>query len=1237
MAMNKQRRTANLNNIVTYDTLKNVTLLADLTIEGLTGAGFVKADANGLLSVDTGAYLPIPSQTGNSGKFLSTDGSVLSWQSVPQDVNIYNNDGTLTGNRTVTQNAYSLTFNSSTSATANNQVLSSFIIDPTFSVGAFTGTTRIGLQLQRGALYKKYYTDTTTENFYIGSGYELYGDLHASQSGYTLYFSGGANGSWQNAWNLVIGSKTDKIFNIQSGSVVINPSVTSNGGFIHGQLQSLSTSPNVGFKFIPSLGWNFVIRDASNTDVFKIANTSSNVIIGGTTDAGYKLDVQGTGRFTDTITGRTTDGTGLSLFSGAVTITALGGGRAINIVNGGINYTGGYNFFITGTSTTAALFSGDGLTTYLGNGAGYALQLIYNTVDTYTIKRGINAGHIPMYFDITSSDYTASAYGAIPSPHIRLYSGDNTGTGGGGYGNLILQHNGSVKRGNVLIGTSTNVASAILNISSTTQGFLAPRMTNAQRTAISTPATGLMAYSTDATEGMYLNLSGGWQRLLTTAETFVTSTGSSNYVPVFTSANTIGNSLIRQSVSDGAVLFETTLPAGIANFVINSPGACASVVSYKSDNTLHTMAGIDTGSNYRINMYNNGVFVGLGFYIPRATTRVILGNSVTDDGTNTLQVNGASHFKDVVKFSGNTSIPATAGTYTYLASGYSSPDSGRLFFGDGTGWKFHFSKRVSSTTTDLVTFKDDGNVGIGTTSPAAKLDVVGDILVPHTTTDSFIGMRFSGTYYNGFVLNGTTRSTGVVSRSGDATDYIWFGTNAATERVRITNDGNVGIGTVNPDARLRVSGVYNGTQAVFSNVDGRGLEIATSFVSGTNDAGSVLNARGAGAGTMIFQTESSERMRITSGGNLLVGTTNNTGDRLYVENTAYIGNTSGGLKLFGDGGSATIWTSIASPLRLGTNGSEHMRITSTGNVGIGVTNPVAKLQTSGAAQTSLPTLGSSTGAGLYITSTDTAYGMMFGNSPDGTGWIQQQRTDTLTNTYPISLQPSGGNVGIGNINPSQKLYVAGTSRFNHEYTHTSGGFQSGALSYAKTTTALSPVYTAGMLYGAWNSFYDNQFEGSATIPNSVIMSSQLNISRVEFINNNSTITFNQGSDGVRAFGNQVVQFQFLASGTSCSVSHVAAIQVLAPYYNGTNTPTISNYYGLLLNPSTEYSAWITVTKRWGLYQKGTNDNNYFQGKVIIGTNDTVGQSILNVKGLPTSSAGLSTGDVWNDAGTLKIV
>ena len=53
-------------------------------------------------------------------------------------------------------------------------------------------------------------------------------------------------------------------------------------------------------------------------------------------------------------------------------------------------------------------------------------------------------------------------------------------------------------------------ASAIVTLTSTTQGFLPPRMTNAQRGLITTPAIGLMVYCTDAVEGIYVYKSTGW-------------------------------------------------------------------------------------------------------------------------------------------------------------------------------------------------------------------------------------------------------------------------------------------------------------------------------------------------------------------------------------------------------------------------------------------------------------------------------------------------------------------------------------------------------------------------------------------------------------------------------------------------------------------------------------------------------------------------------------------------------
>jgi len=53
-------------------------------------------------------------------------------------------------------------------------------------------------------------------------------------------------------------------------------------------------------------------------------------------------------------------------------------------------------------------------------------------------------------------------------------------------------------------------SSAILDLVSTNRGFLPPRMTNAQRLAIASPAVGLIVYCTDAVEGLYVNKSTGW-------------------------------------------------------------------------------------------------------------------------------------------------------------------------------------------------------------------------------------------------------------------------------------------------------------------------------------------------------------------------------------------------------------------------------------------------------------------------------------------------------------------------------------------------------------------------------------------------------------------------------------------------------------------------------------------------------------------------------------------------------
>ena len=79
--------------------------------------------------------------------------------------------------------------------------------------------------------------------------------------------------------------------------------------------------------------------------------------------------------------------------------------------------------------------------------------------------------------------------------------------------NTSLSVTGSTTQENgtqTIFGYAVNEASSLVTINSTTRGFLPPRMTNAQRAAIGTPAVGLMVYCTDAVEGLYVYKSTGW-------------------------------------------------------------------------------------------------------------------------------------------------------------------------------------------------------------------------------------------------------------------------------------------------------------------------------------------------------------------------------------------------------------------------------------------------------------------------------------------------------------------------------------------------------------------------------------------------------------------------------------------------------------------------------------------------------------------------------------------------------
>ncbi|MSQ46372.1 MAG: hypothetical protein EXR24_05270, partial [Ignavibacteria bacterium] len=68
----------------------------------------------------------------------------------------------------------------------------------------------------------------------------------------------------------------------------------------------------------------------------------------------------------------------------------------------------------------------------------------------------------------------------------------------------------NILQAQVGIGTSSPAATSVLDLTSTTKGMLVPRMTETQKSAISSPATGLLIYQTDGTTGFYYYTGSAW-------------------------------------------------------------------------------------------------------------------------------------------------------------------------------------------------------------------------------------------------------------------------------------------------------------------------------------------------------------------------------------------------------------------------------------------------------------------------------------------------------------------------------------------------------------------------------------------------------------------------------------------------------------------------------------------------------------------------------------------------------
>jgi hypothetical protein len=442
-------------------------------------------------------------------------------------------------------------------------------------------------------------------------------------------------------------------------------------------------------------------------------------------------------------------------------------------------------------------------------------------------------------------------------------------------------------------------------------------------------------------------------------------------------------------------------------------------------------------------LYDNGTNVGIGTASPTAALQIASTNGLT------LGANAGN-----------------IGTLQLTTTSQGSPVSGRLLFGtDISGWQFRIARNAGGSITDLFTIEDNGYVGIGTTSPAEKLDVVGNLRLQNSSLGATIYFGSGAGDYLGYYNSDSYYRT-VGSHYFEGAGFykgMW------------NSIGQLGIGNTNPtqlvdigisgaQKSLRVRGTYNFDGSYLSSATSNGgakIEFVAHTGVSTSSSYRIQHDRNqtpdlifsyAGSAAAYSSLSYSELMRLDPNANLGLGTSAMTvinGYRTFTMDapsgtfTEYRQNTVNHMRIGADGGRPFIYCESPNPLDFYTSGAFSMRLAANGNLGLGTTNPTAKLHVwNGKIEvTGYPSIGNPFTFLESNYNDQSAVAIRFLNYNPSNG-VDSDLGIQLMNTGgsmfdAMIIKGSTGNLGIGTNTPSQKLEVNGNIKLSSTVGQTS--------------------------------------------------------------------------------------------------------------------------------------------------------------------------------------------------------